>query len=80
MKGFADIADLSEDDRITAIGNRAMTGEVVGFITDDEPGKAERYIRKLAKRFPKVVILDQKPGPVARTTLVRCTLAGGERA
>ena len=73
MKGFRDIADFSEDERIRRIGNacRARPGQLVAFVTDDEPDKPERYIRKLAERFPDVKFVDKSKGPVANTVTVR---------
>lgn len=69
---FADISDHCEDERIRQIGQLAM-GEkkVVGFITDKEKGKAERYIRKLKERFPGIRVIHQGDGPVAETVLVK---------
>jgi len=58
---------MKEDDRITTIGNyvRDHPGEKVGVVTDDEPGKPERYIRKLTTRFECVEILESLRGPTA---------------
>jgi hypothetical protein len=68
---YADLHGLSEDDRIAAIAAPVLAhGLTVGFIVDDWPGKADRYKRKLAARFPEVVILETRPGPVPETTMV----------
>lgn len=69
---FKDIADHDEDERIHQIGQKAM-GErlTVGFITDSEAGKAERYIKKLIERFPGIRVISQGIGPVADTVLVK---------
>lgn len=70
MKAFADLADLPEDERIrVAAETAAKTLQIVGVVTDDEPGKAARYIAKLS-RYP-VRIIDQSPGPVKGTVLIR---------
>ncbi len=61
-KGFADLADLPEDDRIEIIGRNAMQGQRVGFIVDDDE-KADRYIEKLTSRF-NVEVASRGPGPV----------------
>lgn len=72
MSKYVDIADLDEDKRIGFIGHRAMDHkETVGFIVDSEPGKADRYIKKLKERFPGIEILDRGPGPVQDTTFVK---------
>lgn len=57
---------VPEDMRIDQIGTAAMTltGERTGaFLTDSEPGKAERYIEKLTQKFPRVRIIRADPGP-----------------
>jgi hypothetical protein len=69
VKAYADIADLPEDERVSVIAAAAAQGQIVGFVVDDWPDKAERYIRKLAA-YP-VRIIDQRPGPVKNTVLVR---------
>lgn len=69
---YKDIADESEDDRIRQIGEKAMREKLtVGFITDAEEGKADRYIRKLKERFPGIRVMYQGDGPVADTVLVK---------
>jgi hypothetical protein len=65
MTAFADIADMPEDDRIGVIGKEAMRyGGLVAFCTDSEPGKADRYVRKLLSRFPELEEIDRFNGPV----------------
>lgn len=78
MKAFADLADLPEDQRIEAIGRLTMEGPASstdkpimnGFIVET-PSKAARYIAKLKEQFPGIRIIDQNPGPLAGTVLVR---------
>lgn len=71
LKGFVDAADLAEDRRITMIGETAMkTGGKIGFITDSDPGKAERYIKKLLTRFPQLTVVDRFDGPADGTVTV----------
>ena len=72
MPPFKDIADNPEDERIREIGEKTMREKlVVGFITDSEAGKAERYIRKLTERFPGIRVIYRGDGPVAETVLVK---------
>lgn len=59
--GYADIADLPEDDRLTIIGTAAAGGRLIGFVVDDD-AKADRYIAKLTQRF-KVRIIQRAAGP-----------------
>lgn len=69
---YKDIADLPEDERIQKIGKAAMEHRLVtGFFTDDEPGKAERYISKLQERFPGISIRYRGPGLVDGTVFVK---------
>ncbi len=69
MKAFYDLADLPEDERIRLAAETALCGHVVGVVTDDEPGKPERYIRKLEAHGVRVI--DRGPGPVKHTILIR---------
>lgn len=61
MKEFADLHHLSENERIAWIARRAIDEAKKGdatlcyFVDDDE--KADRYIAKMAKRFPEVRVV-----------------------
>ncbi len=69
---YQDIADCDEDDRIRQIGEKTMNEKLtVGFVVDDEPGKPERYVAKLTKRFPGTRIIVQCRGPVPGSVLVK---------
>lgn len=71
-KAYADLGDLEEDQRIDIIGQTVMRGRlVVGVCVDDVPGKPERYIEKLKKRYPGIRILDQFKGPVKGVVTIR---------
>lgn len=72
MPLFTDTSDLPEDDRILLIGETAMKRQgLTAFITDDEEGKADRYVRKLLATFPGLEVLDRFDGPVPNTVTVR---------
>ncbi len=72
MPPYVDIASLEEDKRIDLIGHTVIEHQkTVAFITDSDPGKADRYIRKLTERFPGLVVLEQFPGPVPNTIAVK---------
>lgn len=72
MPVYKDIADEEEDERIRQIGEAAMAQrKIVGFITDDKPGKADRYIAKLRERYPGIHVFCQLPGPVPETVFVK---------
>jgi len=80
MKGFADLADLPEDDRIRVIGEyveQQEPGIITGVVVDHDAGghKARRYCVKLTERY-KVRIIDTSPGPVAQSTLIRVAQRG----
>ena len=66
-EGFADLADLPEDDRIEIIGRTAEAGKKVAFVVDDDE-KADRYVRKLIERHA-VRVLSRGPGPVKSTVV-----------
>ena len=68
---YADLHSRPEDDRITLIGAKAMQGGVIAFITDADPGKADRYIAKLLAQFPELRVIDQQAGPTAGAVTVR---------
>lgn len=78
VKAFLDTHRLNENDRIEIIGGSVMNAPASstekpvmnGFIVETEE-KADRYIRKLQKRFPSIRIIDRGPGPTAGTILVR---------
>lgn len=57
-KAFVDLHRLPEDDRITVIGEYCLArpSERVAVPTDDEPGKAERYKRKLEAKYPQLQV------------------------
>lgn len=69
MEGYADLADLPEDERIEIIARTAKSGRIVGVAIDDEDEKVDRYIRKLTALG--VRIIDRGPGLVKHTVLVR---------
>lgn len=47
-QGFQDLANLSEDERIKVIAHYVVAhGLTVAVCVDDEPGKPERYAKKL---------------------------------
>lgn len=72
MIPYKDLADLGEDERIRQIGEKAMVEKLdVGFVTDVEAGKAERYVAKLRERFPGIRLISIGPGPVCNTVLVK---------
>lgn len=69
---YADLHDLSEDQRIEEIGKMVMgQRKTVGFVVDSEPGKATRYIQKLQAKFPGIQVLGQWPGPVAKAISIK---------
>lgn len=74
LLGYADLADLSEDDRIRVIGKMAEDnpGQIIGVVVDADRfgAKADRYVMKLLERY-RVEIIDRAPGPVSQTTTIR---------
>lgn len=71
-EGFADLADLPEDERIAMIGHYVTAhGKTVAVCVDDVQAKVDRYVRKLREGFPGLVILDITKGPVAGARTIR---------
>lgn len=74
MAKYIDLGDEAEDTRIDAIGKAAMAGHTVAFVTDSDPGKADRYIRKLITKFPQLRVIDRFDGPVPNTVSVKVSM------
>lgn len=70
MKGYSDLADLPENQRIEIIGKAAEAGNLCGIALEDDDEKIRRYIEKLTTRFPKVRHISTAPGIVPGTVLV----------
>lgn len=78
LKGFSDLGDLPENERINIIGKTLMAAPqssadkpmIIGVVVDNET-VARRYIRKIEKRFPRIKLIDHTPGPVLGTVLIR---------
>lgn len=69
---YKDLGDEEEDERIRQIGEKTMNEKlIVGFVTDDDKGKADRYIEKLKKRFPGIRVINRGIGPVAGAVWVK---------
>lgn len=73
-KFYQDLYELPEDDRIRLIGHWVEDhGENVTVLTDDIPGKRERYIEKLTSWFPGVEVVELGTGPVDKCVSFRVT-------
>lgn len=60
MKLAVDLSKLSEDDRIRLIGNTVMNQRLSTWcLTDDVPGKVERYRAKLKDFFPMLILGEE---------------------
>ena len=70
---FIDVSSHAEDCRVRTIGETAVAnpGKKIGFITDAEPGKAERYIAKLQEWFPGLDV-EKVPSFLPNTVGVKC--------
>lgn len=77
LKGYADISDRKEDDRIDVIGKTIMSN-YHAHIDDAKPfqcavcvdydgtgDKGTRYLNKIMKRFPQVRHISRHVGPSA---------------
>jgi len=70
MKGYSDLADLPEDERIRIIGERAEAGNTVAVVLEDDDDKVARYIEKITTRFSKVRHISTSTGIVPGTVTV----------
>lgn len=78
IKGYTDLGDKTENQRIFQIGHACMAAAgknklkpfIAGVIVETQE-KAERYKAKMAERFPKVVFHGISKGPVPDTVLIR---------
>lgn len=58
--GYADLHTVPEDDRITTMANHVrQTGQTCLVVTDADPGKAERYVRKFKQHHPDVAVVSE---------------------
>ena len=78
MTVFADISGFDEDAHIEMIGNAVICAPkssadkpvMAAFVAED-CAKADRYIKKLQKKFPGIREIDRFAGPVPETITVR---------
>lgn len=69
-KGFADLGDMSENDRIKLIAHQVVEhGLTVGVFVDDVPGKPERYAKKLRRLGCRIV--EQAAGPAPGVVTIK---------
>lgn len=71
-EAYVDLHSLAEDERIDMIGHTVTVhGKTAAVCVDDLPGKPERYIDKLTRRFPGLRIIDQCKGPTPGVITIR---------
>jgi len=67
-----DLHRLKEDERIRMIGEAAAGGGTVGVMLEkNEPGKVDRYIKKVLERYPTVCVLERIDGPTSMLVTVK---------
>lgn len=73
---YADLGQMTEDDRIKVIGEVVMMGQTVGiWLETNQPDKIARYIRKVQERYPAVTVVGQYPGcPTPLVTTIKFKL------
>jgi hypothetical protein len=71
VKAYADLASMSEDDRIRVIGETAAAGNMIGVALEKDEAKIARYIRKVTTRHPNVVLVKRAPGLTSATVLLQ---------
>jgi len=70
-QGYADLGDLSEDQRIQIIGKMVTEKRSTVAIAVETKAKADRYGKKLMLAFPDLIIRGLHPGLVKNTVLLR---------
>lgn len=76
---FLDLHRLDEDRRIKMIGDAVMRTLKCAFVIDDDNEKIDRYLAKLKKRFPAVVVDKRIKGPVKGAVTITLTTAGADQ-
>lgn len=74
-----DMHELGEDERIDLIVHHVMKHQlVVAVFVDDEPGKPERYEKKLVANG--CVVVSRTPGPVKNVVTLKVGPPKGQTA
>ncbi len=68
---YRDLYKLKEDERIARIAAEVEKGGVVAVVTDSDPGKADRYLRKLQLKVKNLEVVGRFDGPVANTVTIQ---------
>lgn len=69
---YADLHELSEDERIELIGHSVVDhGRTVGVIVETDDAKVKRYIEKIERLYPAAKVISHFPGPVAGVTTIK---------
>lgn len=68
MKGYADLADVPENQRIRIIAAHVVDrSEKVAVAIDADEKKIARYIRKFHEARPGLIEVERRPGLVPNT-------------
>lgn len=72
MKGFADLADLPEDQRIAIIAATVADKQLtVAVALEDDAKKIARYEKKIRAARPGLLDIERGPGLVPNTITLR---------
>lgn len=72
LRGYADLHQLTEDERIQVIGEHVVRqNEIIGVCVDAQPGKAGRYVKKLRENFPQLEVFDVFDGPTPGVVTIK---------
>lgn len=82
MKGYSDLHDYTEDERIEIIGrtvlDKASSDKTfTAAICVEDDAKADRYIEKLKKKFPTIRIIERVKGDIATNCEIVSIRVGG---
>jgi len=69
VKGYSDLYELEEADRVRIISEAVLAGNTVGVAVDDDDEKVARYIEKLEGQGCRHIETD--PGPCHGVIMLR---------
>lgn len=67
MKGYSDLASLTEDERIQRIGEAVTAGNKVAVVLEADQAKINRYVSKVTTQFERAELIASDAGPIAGT-------------
>lgn len=77
-RGYADLADLQEDERIKIIAQKLREGDTVAVVVGADSGILERYLQKIKVACGHQVEVEYSgDGPVANSRMLKLKMVLG---